>query len=201
MKTLLASKKKFTAELIGTFSLALLLSLTLTSGVPEAAPFVAAITLTILVYTIGGISGSHVNPAVTVGLWSIKKISTADAIGYILSQIVGAYLAVMSASLLVGGMPNLYVENALIVGVAELVGAAFLIFGFSAVVLKKTSQSASGITIGGSLLLGILIASTVGNGILNPAIALSVGSISVAYIAGPLVGGILSAQLYAWLAK
>lgn len=194
-------KKKYVAELVGTFSLTLMVLLTLMSGVPEAVPFLAAITLTIFVYTIGSISGCHINPAITIGQWSVQKIHKLDVIGYLVAQIVGALLAMQVASLLVGDLPILAGTDTPAVGIAEALGAAFLSFGVSAVAFGKTGQGSSGITIGGSLLLGILIASSTSNGILNPAVAIGTGAISFTYLLAPIVGAVLSAQLYRWLAK
>lgn len=70
-----------------------------------------------------------------------------------------------------------------------------LVLGVTAVVDKRVSQGASGLTIGSSLLLGILIASHGSAGIANPAVAVGLGSISVSYILGPIVGGVAAASL------
>jgi aquaporin Z len=194
-------KKQYVAECVGTFGLTLLVSVTLLSGVPEATAFIAALTLAIFVYTIGGISGCHINPAVTIGLWSIQKIQKNDALCYVVSQILGAVFAMVVGPILVGVQPDLSVQDLPIIGFGEMLGAAFLVFGICAVVYGNVSSGASGVTIGGSLLIGLLLASTVGNGVLNPAVAIGIGSVSVSYIIGPIIGGILSAQLYRWLAK
>jgi glycerol uptake facilitator-like aquaporin len=85
---------------------------------------------------------------------------------------------------------------------AELMGALFFNFGITAVVLGKVEKQMSGAVVGGSLLLGILIAGALGSaGILNPAVALSLNSFSVVYIFGPVVGAVIGAQTYALLAK
>ena len=67
--------KKYIAEFIGTFALTLAVagSLAATGGIPTA--LVAGITLGLFVFTIGRLSGAHINPAVTIGAWSMKKIS------------------------------------------------------------------------------------------------------------------------------
>jgi glycerol uptake facilitator-like aquaporin len=80
-----------------------------------------------------------------------------------------------------------------------MVGAFFLTFGVCSVVYGKADDDAAGFVVGGSLLLGILIASAASNGVINPAVAVGVGSISFMYILGPIVGGILAAQAYQWL--
>ena len=73
---MLKTLKPFVAEFFGTFILSLVVMLSVMAGsqFPIATSFLAAITLGIFVYSIGHISGSHLNPAVTIALWSIKKI-------------------------------------------------------------------------------------------------------------------------------
>lgn len=171
------------------------------SGVPEAVPFLAAITLTIFVYTIGAISGCHINPAITIGLWSVGKIKKQDVVGYIVAQLLGAILAMQATMFMIGAIPNPVVDNLPSTGISELLGTAFLAFGVCAVVFGKTSSGASGVTIGGSLLLGILVASTASNGVLNPAVAVGIGSVSIVYLVAPIVAAVLTAQLYRWLAR
>ncbi|MDD5318930.1 MAG: aquaporin, partial [Candidatus Pacebacteria bacterium] len=87
--------KKYIAELIGTFALALVVSLASTLGLGIVTTFLAGVTLALFVYSIGHLSGSHINPAVTIGAFSIKKISWQDAIMYIIAQFAGAALAII----------------------------------------------------------------------------------------------------------
>jgi len=193
--------RAYVAELIGTATLTLSVLVTLSSGLALATPVAAGLTLALFVYTIGPISGSHINPAVTVGLWSIAKIKTDEAIKYILSQVVGAFLALQLVSLLGLNIANVSAVDSLAVGVAEALGAFFLVFGICSVVYGKVSDVASGIVIGGSLLLGITAAASFSNGVLNPAVAIGIGSVSLTYLLAPLVGGVAAAKLYTWLIK
>jgi len=59
---------------------------------PVPTPIVAGLTLGLLVYTIGPISGCHINPAVTTGLFSIGKLEAPAAGGYIVAQVIGGSL-------------------------------------------------------------------------------------------------------------
>lgn len=199
MKSYWASKHL--AELLGTFGLTLAVYMSATAGGPVPVPVAAALTLGIFVYTVGGISGCHINPSVTVGLWSAKKISSHEAAKYVLMQVIGALLAMLTGQFLTGASPMLLVEDTLLVGLAEAIGAAFLAFGVSAVAHGKVSHGASGATVGGSLLIGIVIASSASNAVLNPAVALGIGSLSLMYVIGPLAGGIIGAQLYKMLVE
>ncbi len=189
------------AELLGTFLLALLVHVSLKAGFPLATPVVAGLTLGLVVYMLGSISGAHVNPAVTIGLFSIGKIQMMDAVSYIVAQFIGGALALVVGNALLGTSPSLVVGDSAMIVMAEALGAAILVLGVSSVVHGKAPHDAAGLTIGGALLLGVLAASTQSNGVLNPAVALGIGSVSLSYIAGPVIGGVLAAWGYRWLVK
>ena len=189
------------AELLGTFLLAFLVHLSLAPHFPLMTPVVAGLTLGLVVYLVGGISGAHVNPAVTIGLCSIGKISVQDAVGYIVAQFIGAAIALVLGSALLGGSPSLVVSDSAMIVLAEALGAAILVLGVSSVVHGKAPSAASGLVIGTSLLLGVLTATVASNGVLNPAVALGIGSMSLSYIAGPIIGAVIAAWGYRWLAR
>ena len=192
----------YAAELIATFSLTLGVTLSLAGPSALTTPVTAALIVGMFVYTIGPISGAHINPAVTFGMLSVRKIGPVEAVKYILAQCFGAILAMGVASLLLGGdLPQLAVDDSLGVLIAEVIGAAILVFGVSAVAFGKIGESATGAVVGGSLLAGIAIASTGSLGILNPAVAMGLNALSLFYLAGPLLGGLLGAQIYRWLVK
>ncbi len=194
--------KKYIAEALGTFTLALVVALSLAGHFPVSTPVLAALVLGLFVYSIGHISGAHINPAVTLGLWSIKKIKSADAVNYIIAQAVGGAIALFLASYVgsVGVSAGTVVANSLQVGLAELLGTFFFAFGIASAVYGKTPVEASGLVVGGSLLLGITISALLGaNGVLNPAVALGIGSFGVMYVVGPIVGSILGMQAYKYL--
>lgn len=184
------------AEFLGAFTLSLLVGLSLAFTMPLATPIIAGLTLGVFVYTIGPISGAHINPAVTIALLSVKKISPIHAAYYIVSQLVGGGLALIVLALFWRTSVVLNVVDSTHVAVLEAMGAFVLLFGISSVVHGKVKDSASGLVIGTSLLLGILIASNGARGILNPAVALGIRSFSIAYVAGPIIGAILGAWAY-----
>ena len=189
-----ALSKKLGAEFLGTLSLALAVTLTLQMRSGLATPLAAGLTLALFVYTIGGVSGSHINPAVTLGLWSIKKIKTDEAIHYIIAQLIGGAVAIAIGYKLTGGTPSVQVADSLPIALAEAVGAFTLLFGICSVVYGKVSDAAAGLVVGGSLLLGITLASAASNGVLNPAVALAIGSMSPLYVFAPIVGALLGCQ-------
>lgn len=191
---------KYLGEVIGTFLLAGAVALSLTGKLPVPTPVIAGLTLGICVYTLGGISGTHINPAVTIGLLSIGKISVTEAAGYVVSQFVGAGLALALSNALAPHAPVTVMDSGAVFA-AEALGTFCLGFGVAAVVHDKVPAPAAGLTIGGSLLLGVLMAANVSNGVLNPAVALGIGSVSVIYLVAPIVGSVIGMQLYRMLAK
>ncbi|MEY2665601.1 MAG: hypothetical protein RLZZ480_706 [Candidatus Parcubacteria bacterium] len=193
-------QNKLIAEAIGTFTLALAVLANLSMEAPFVpTPVVAGLVLALFVYTIGARSGCHINPAVTLGLWSINKIKTNEAVSYIIAQIIGALVAFGLASTLLGNaeMTLGMAPESMTVFIAEAVGTILFTFGIAAVVSGKVRDDMSGIVIGGSLLLGILIAVGLGSaGILNPAVALSLGSLNLSYALGSIIGAMLGMNLY-----
>ncbi len=206
--------KKYIVEGIGTFTLTLVVCLSMLSSFPAATPVLAAITLMFFVYTVGHISGAHLNPAVTIGAALIGKLSKKDTARYISAQVIGSLCALLVYAPLL--MPSGLGGNTIpmrddpVVFSAELLGAFFLTFGIASVMYGRV-RDMSGILVGTSLFLGIAIAAMIGsNGLINPAVALSIliGSFDAtetgmvqqlfnfAYIVGPLIGGFLGMRVY-----
>ncbi len=182
------------AELFGTF---ILTTAVLTSinnpGFPVPTPVIAGLTLGLLVYTIGPISGCHINPAITVGLFSIGRIDIRDAGTYLVAQFVGSVLAMMLGNIFFSSPTELVVNGAPLTGLAELFGTVLLGFAVASVVVGRVSANLSGFVIGSGLLLGISFAATQSNGVLNPAVALGIGSLGHTYVWGPLGGALIGA--------
>jgi glycerol uptake facilitator-like aquaporin len=183
------------AEFLGTFVLALGVAISIAFVLPLATPLLAAMILGLFVYTLGHVSGAHFNPAVTIGLLTAKKIKSTDAMMYILAQILGALAALIICRFFITNTQLLAGENTLKMAAGEIVGTAIFTFGVMSVVTKKVHANLSGIVIGFSLLLGIIFASTMSNGILNPAVALTIG-FSPVDVVGQIIGGIIGVQLY-----
>ena len=193
--------KKYIAELIGTFGLTAIVILSVVGNFPIPTPVVAGFTLLLFVYTIGHISGAHINPAVTLGALSIKMIDIKDAAIYILMQFLGAGLALVVINLAFG-VPGLELEavGSMRVGLAELIGMFFFTFGIASVVYAEEDNGMSGVVIGGSLFFGIAFASLLGsNGVLNPAVALGIRSFNLMYILGPIVGSVLGMWTFKYI--
>ncbi|HSR89115.1 MAG TPA: aquaporin [Candidatus Udaeobacter sp.] len=196
--------KKYLAEFIGTFALSLvvLMAVVSTKSLPLAVPLIAGLTLSLFVYSIGSISGCHINPSVTLAQLSVKKISLKEAVIYIVIQFLGALLAMAVAKIFVIVNPMTGTMFSGKVFLAEMLGAFFFNFGIASVVYGKAKEQMSGLVVGGSLVLGVLIASLAGAaGILNPAVALVLNSFNFVYLFAPIVGAVLGFQVYRFIAE
>src|SRR5438552_2391999 len=87
--------KKYATELIGTFFLVLVIALT-------GNPIAIGSILMVMVYMGGPVSGAHYNPAVTLAILINKKITTKDALTYMLFQLAGAMIAAFVFYFLMG---------------------------------------------------------------------------------------------------
>ena len=185
---------KYAAEFLGTFALSFAVWASIAFQMPfpmnvAFTPVAAGLTLGLFVYTVGGISGAHLNPAFTIGMLSTKKIKTNDAVMYVICQLAGAAVAMTIGRLLGGQASAAYAIN-IQAGIAEAIGAFILAFGVMSATLQKVPPAASGIVVGGSLMIGAFIASVFSNGILNPAVALSVNAFGPMEILGPVIGAV-----------
>jgi len=148
-------------ELVGTFFLTL-------AALLGGSPYAVGLTLAALVYAIGGVSGCHLNPAVTVGLVTARHFLLTTGVVYIIAQIVGAILARLVAGL-VGTLAPDYQAGGIF---AEFFGFGLLIVAVVAVTTEKhVPAGGSGVAIGAALTAGLMYS----KGILNPAVAIAMG--------------------------
>ncbi len=196
-------QKKLLAEGIGTFSLVFILLLAAnTTDFPIPIPVLAGIVLAMYVYAIGHISGCHINPAVTIGLFSIKKIDKQEAARYIIAQCIGAILAFVALKSLDMNVVGLNWMGLKTVFIGEIVGTIFFTFGIASAVLGKMPDALKGVVIGASLFLGAMVASMIGApGFLNPAVALGANSLAASTILGPIIGSVIGMKLYEYLER
>lgn len=192
------------AEFFGTAILALTILSVVNSqlGVGFFIALAAGIVLMMLVAAFGGVSGAHFNPAVTVGLFTIRKTSAARAVTYILVQLLGAYVAFALFNYYRGqdawgwdNHPGVFSSRMF---VAEVVGTAIFCFGIAAAVLNKMETGAKAATIGGALAVAILITAGISPAFLNPAIAFASQTVHwVNYVLGPVLGAVIGFNIYA----
>jgi glycerol uptake facilitator-like aquaporin len=117
---------------------------------------------------------------------------------YWVAQFAGGLLAMIVSSAIAPRTPLTVIDNGMVF-LAEALGTFVLAYGVASVVYNKAPGAAAGLTIGGSLLVGISLA-TQSNGVLNPAVALGIGSFSWTYIVGPALGGVVAMVLYRFVA-
>src|SRR5947207_11656101 len=92
--------KKYVAEALGTFALvfagtgAIIINETTNGAITHAGVALTfGLVVRAMIYTFGDISGAHLNPAVTLGFWTARRLPARDVPPYILSQVIGAVLA------------------------------------------------------------------------------------------------------------
>jgi glycerol uptake facilitator protein len=176
-----------------------------TIGIPYFVAIAAGAAVAVAAYFIGDISGAHLNPAVTLALWTARKVGTVLAATYIIVQCLGAWAAY--------GVYHYFVNNTVQsigghysarVLLAEAIGTFVLALAWGAVAFRKNeSASHRGILLGGGYALAIIIASVAGAGIANPAVAIGVRAWAFAgsmgwgtYLLGPVLGAIIGINLY-----
>lgn len=159
------------------------------------------LALALLVLMFGRVSGAHLNPAVTIGLWTLRKIGTIQAIAYLAMQMLGGLAAWQLANYFVGQEIASIAGNAFDwkVLVGEAVGTLVFTFAIAVAVYQETEMAKKAALIGGGLFLGVIVASLASNAVLNPAVALGNQSWSRAYIFGPIIGSVIGMNLYVLL--
>lgn len=209
--------KKYIAEFIGTFVLVLVgcgvAAVTGCNGEANGSYVLTALAfggvIVAMAYSIGNISGCHVNPAVSLGVLINKGMSGRDFVGYVIAQFLGAICGAAVLRGLIGtslglGVNGLFQDS---VGKSLLI-EILLTFIFVLAVLGATSKiensAVAGLVIGGSLtlvhLLGIYFTGTSVNPArsFGPALLLGGEALSCVwvFIVAPLIGG--AAAAFVW---
>ncbi|WP_318478699.1 aquaporin Z [Photobacterium leiognathi] len=224
--------KKLVAEFIGTFWLVLggCGSAVLAAAYPDlgigflGVALAFGLTVVTMAYAISHISGCHLNPAVTIGLWAGNRFPTGEVVPYVISQVLGgiagaAVLYVIASGHagfdLAGGFAsNGYGEHSpghyslLSSFVTEVVMTFMFLFVILGATHKLASPQMAGLAIGLALTLIHLISIPVTNTSVNPARstgpALFVGDWATSQLwmfwVAPLIGAILAGWVYRWLA-
>ena len=210
--------KKFVAELIGTFMLVFIETgaVVFGNGLDGLGhlgiAFAFGLAIVVAAYSIGTVSGAHLNPAVSIAMFVNKRLSSSELVNYILGQVVGAFLASAAVFFLLAnsGMSTASLgENALANGVTVFGGFLFEViatFLFVLVIMTVTSASKgngaiAGLVIGLSLMAMILVGLNITGLSVNPARSLApavlVGGAALQqvwiFILAPIVGGVLAA--------
>lgn len=217
--------KKYLAELLGTMVLVLMgcgTAVSLNCGVDTASVVGTAVAFGLAVvamaYTIGGISGCHINPAITLGCILTKRMDAKEGACYMAAQVVGAFVGSGLLALLVsqvGAAGTLTGANSCANGaVPAMIAEIILTFVFVLVVLcttdsKKGAGNFAGLAIGLSLILvhlvGIHYTGTSVNPARSIAPAIFQGGEALeqlwAFIVGPFIGAAIAAVVWNVIGK
>lgn len=172
-----------------------------TIGVPFFVAIAAGLAIVLMGFTVGGISGGHFNPAISIGLWTARKVTTLRTILYVAVQLLGGYAAYALYTYLVGNqLQSVGGHYSGKILVAEAVGTGIFGFAFASIVFKDYSRPVKASFAGLGLMIGIIAASSASIGLLNPAVALGVKAwVWGTYVLGPILGAIIGINLYALL--
>jgi aquaporin Z len=224
--------KKYFAELIGTFALVLfgcgsaVISAIMLRGGPSGIGILGiaiafGFAVVVMAYAIGGISGCHVNPAVTIGVYVAGRMEGKDVIGYIVAQCIGAILGAAVLYLIVSGQPSFTLGeyglgsngwgegylggyNTLSAFIIEFVMTFLFLFVILAVTSKYGNGMMAGLAIGGTLMLIHLVTIPVTGTSVNPARSLGpavfAGGKALTqlwlFILAPILGAVVSALVW-----
>jgi len=222
--------KKYIAELIGTMWLVLggcgsaVLACTVDYGIGYVGVALAfGLTVLSMAYAIGHISGCHLNPAVSVGLWAGGRFSSRDLGPYILFQTIGGILGAAVIYLIYTNNPN-FKElggfatngfgdnspegyNMVAALIIEIVLTAVFLYVIMGVTSKKAAPGFAPLAIGLTLTLIHLISIPVTNTSVNPARSTAMAVFTQGaplaqlwlFWVAPIVGGVLGAITYKYV--
>ena len=191
------------AEFLGTGVLTLLVLSVQRStiGVPFFVALAAGLSMALMMFALGNTSGAHLNPAITIAMWTARKIATLHALVYVAMQLLGGWAAyylytyfVNSKLQPIGGH---FTGRVL---AAEAVGAAVFGFAWAAAVYQRFTVGAKAAVVGLAYMLAIVAASSASIGLVNPALALGVRAwVWGTYVAGPVLGAVIGVNLFGLL--
>ena len=209
--------KKYIAEAVGTMLLTLVAcGIAVTSGVDLVATSLAfGLVIVAAAYSIGNVSGCHINPAVSIALTVAGKMEVKECIRYVIAQVVGAFVGSLLLALCLGGFDALGANG--LVGETTvciaLVVEVILTFIFTTTILgvtdKKENGHVTGIVIGLTLVLVHLFGLPFTGTSVNPARSLAPAVLQGGdalcnvwiFILAPIIGAVLAGLFYKYVLK
>ena len=205
--------KRYAAELIGTFMLvaigpgAVMVAASTHAFGQAGISLAFGVVVTLCVACFGHISGAHINPAVTIGFWSVRRFPTRDVVPYILAQCVGAVVASATLAWVLGPVGNFGATVPLVSTMRAFVveGGYTGILGLvimSVATDARTPPAVAPFAIGATVFAGALVTGPLTGGSFNPARTLGpalVGGVWTShwlYWAAPVLGMVAAMRVY-----
>jgi aquaporin Z len=205
------NSKALIAEFVGTFALIFIGAGAGAVGKVGLVGVALAhgLVLMVMAAAYGDISGAHINPAVTIGLWAGRQIKSAAAVAYIVVQLLGGIAGALLLRFVLGSGAGSLGATVLGSGVSPVEGLVveavltfFLVNTIYQTAVRGKAGNLAPVAIGMTLAFGILMGGPLTGASLNPARtigpAVATGDYSDlwVYLAGPVLGGLGAAALY-----
>ena len=209
--------KQCVAEFIGTFALIFVGVISILSFTPHAIPvggtgllavaLAHGLTIAVMASAVAGISGGHLNPAVTLGLVVGGQMDFKRATGYWISQLLGGYVAALLVAFIFGtavvarGTPGIDVSPNFAI-LIEAVLTFFLVFVVFGTAVDSRGPKIGALAIGLTVTIDILVGGPFTGGAMNPARAFGPALVcnkmdhQLVYWIGPLAGGAMAGLIY-----
>lgn len=205
--------RKLGAEFVGTFALIFMGAGSIIIGTnPIGVAFAHGLAIALMVTALGHVSGGLFNPALTIGLWSTRRLPTLDAVTYIVAQIAGGTVAALALICtfplalreVASGVPD-FAATAITFWQAVVIEAVLTFFLMLAVfgnAIDKRGPKLGGFGIGLVITMDIFAAGRLTGAVMNPARALGPELANMQfdhwslYWIGPVIGAVVAALLY-----
>jgi len=210
------TRQRFVAEFVGTFALvaigpgAVMVAASTHAFGQVGIALAFGLVITLCVASTGHVSGAHINPAVTIGFWSIGRFPIHDVVPYLVAQCTGAIAAAGFLRWVLGPIANLgatvpalALPQAFAVEMGYSALLAFVIMGVATD--DKSPPAVAPFAIGATVGAGALVTGPLTGGSFNPARSLGPAVVSGVWAAhwlywvAPIAGMIAAMRLYAWL--
>jgi MIP family channel proteins len=208
--------RRYAAEAVGTFTLvavgpgAVMVAAKTHSFGPTGVALAFGLVVTIVVASSGHLSGAHINPAVTLGFWSLRRFPGRDVLPYIIAQCAGAIAASLALGWILGPvgnfgatLPALPIAQSFAVEAGYTAILGFVIMGVTTD--ARTPAAVAPFAIGATVFAGALTAGPLTGGSFNPARTLGpavAGGVWTAhwlYWIAPMCGMVTAMHAYEWL--
>lgn len=210
--------RKYLAEAIGTFALvfcgtgAIIINDVTGGNVGHTGISITfGLIVMAMIYAFGSISGTHINPAVTIGFSLTDRFPKKDLLPYILAQLIGAFLASGILKILFQEHDTLGstlpYDGVFQTFILEIILTYFLMLVILFVSQNPSVSAFAGIAIGGTVLLEAMFAGPITGASMNPARSLAPALVSGhlehlwAYLAAPTIGAILASWTWIYFEK